>query len=173
MTEDEMVRWCHRLNRHGFGWTPAVGDGQGGLVCCSSWGRKESDIDWVTELNWTEHQFCILYSLLIFLFFFFLFLESLHRVGPLIQQEYSECLSFFSCFFFFLACIIHSFIYFIYLFLVVLSYIDMNQPWIYMYSPSQSPLPPPSPPNPSGSSQCTRSEHLSHASDLGWWSVSP
>ena len=40
----------------------------------------------------------------------------------------------------------------------------MNQPWIYMYFPSQSPLPPPSPPDPSGSSQCTRSKHLSHAS---------
>ena len=53
-----------------------------------------------------------------------------------------------------------------------LSYIDMNQPWIYMYSPSRSPLPPPAPPNPSGSSQCTRSEHLSHASNLGWRSVS-
>ena len=49
-----------------------------------------------------------------------------------------------------------------------LSYIDKNQPWFYMYSPSRSPLPPPSPPNPSGSSQCTRSEHLSHASNLGW-----
>ena len=42
-----------------------------------------------------------------------------------------------------------------------------------MYSPSWSPLPPPSPPHPSGSSQCTRPEHLSHASNLGWWSVSP
>ena len=49
----------------------------------------------------------------------------------------------------------------------------MNQPWIYMYSPSRFPLPPHSPPDPSGSSQCTRSEHLSHASNLGWWSVSP
>ena len=55
---------------------------------------------------------------------------------------------------------------------MVLPYIDMNQPWIYMYSPSQSPLPPPSPSDPSGSSQCTRYEHLSHASNLGWWSVS-
>ena len=35
------------------------------------------------------------------------------------------------------------------------------------------PLPPPSPPNSSGSSQCTRPKHLSHASSLGWWSVSP
>ena len=50
----------------------------------------------------------------------------------------------------------------------VLSYIDMNQPWSYMYSPSRSPLPLPSPPDSSGSSQCTRPEHLSHASSLGW-----
>ena len=54
-----------------------------------------------------------------------------------------------------------------------LPYIDMNQPWIYMCSPSRSPLPPTSPPDPSGSSQCTSPEHLSHASNLGWWSVSP
>ena len=44
----------------------------------------------------------------------------------------------------------------------------MNQPWIYMYSPSRSPHPPPSPPDPPGSSQCTRSKHLSHASNLAW-----
>ena len=42
MTDDEMVGWHHRINGHGFGWTPAV-DGQGGLVCCGSWGHKESD----------------------------------------------------------------------------------------------------------------------------------
>ena len=36
-TEDEMVGWYHRLDGHGFGWTPGVGDGQGGLVCCGSW----------------------------------------------------------------------------------------------------------------------------------------
>ena len=53
------------------------------------------------------------------------------------------------------------------------SYMDMNQPWIYMCSPSRSLLPPPSPSHPSGSSQCTSPEHLSHASNLGWWSVSP
>ena len=35
--------WHHRLNGHGFGWTPGVGDGQGGLACCVSWGCKESD----------------------------------------------------------------------------------------------------------------------------------
>ena len=43
-TEDEMVGWHHRLNGHGIGWTLGVGDGQGGLACCSPWGRKESDM---------------------------------------------------------------------------------------------------------------------------------
>ena len=52
MTEDEMAGWHHWLNGHGFGWTPGVGDGQGGLTCCVSWGRKEL---YMTErLNWTE-----------------------------------------------------------------------------------------------------------------------
>ena len=44
MTEDERVGWHHGLNGHGFGWTPAVGDGQGGLACCSPWGGKELDM---------------------------------------------------------------------------------------------------------------------------------
>ena len=53
-TEDEMVVWHHQHNGHGFGWTPEVGDGQGGLACCSSWGREESDMtEW---LNWTEQK---------------------------------------------------------------------------------------------------------------------
>ena len=43
VTEDEMVGWHHRLNGHEFEWTLGVGDGQGGLVCCSPWGRNESD----------------------------------------------------------------------------------------------------------------------------------
>ena len=43
MTEDEMVGWHHQLDRHGFGWTPVDGDGQGVLVCYGSWGHKESD----------------------------------------------------------------------------------------------------------------------------------
>ena len=43
MTEDEMVGWRHRLNGHGFGQTPGIGDIQGGLACCGSWGCKESD----------------------------------------------------------------------------------------------------------------------------------
>ena len=41
MTEDEMVGWHHRLDGHGFGQTTGVGDGQGALVCCGSWGRTE------------------------------------------------------------------------------------------------------------------------------------
>ena len=40
MTEDEMDGWHHRLDGHGFEWTPGVGDGQGGLACCNSWGPK-------------------------------------------------------------------------------------------------------------------------------------
>ena len=49
MTEDEIVGWHHRLDGHGFGWNPRVGDGQGGLACCSSWGRKE--LDMTEQLN--------------------------------------------------------------------------------------------------------------------------
>ena len=51
-TEDEMVGWHHQLNGRGFGWTLGVGDGQGGLVCCGSWGHKESET--TERLNWTE-----------------------------------------------------------------------------------------------------------------------
>ena len=56
-TTEDMAGWHHRLNGHEFEWTPGVGDGQGGPVCCDSWGRKESDtteqLNW-TVLNWTE-----------------------------------------------------------------------------------------------------------------------
>ena len=51
-TEDEMGGWHHPLNGHGFGWTPGVGDRQGGMVCCDSWGRKESVM--TKRLNWTD-----------------------------------------------------------------------------------------------------------------------
>ena len=53
-TEDEMVGWHHWLNGHGFGWTLGVGDGQGGLACCSPWGLKESDT--TEQMNWTEYS---------------------------------------------------------------------------------------------------------------------
>ena len=52
MTEDEMVGWYHPFDGHESEWTPGVGDGQGGLACCDSWGRKESDT--TERLNWTE-----------------------------------------------------------------------------------------------------------------------
>ena len=50
MTENEMVGWHHQLDGHEFEQAQGVGDEQGGLACCSPWGRKESD---TTELNWT------------------------------------------------------------------------------------------------------------------------
>ena len=52
MTEDEIVGWHHWLDGHEFELAPGVGDGQGGLVSCNPWGRKESDMtEW---LNWNE-----------------------------------------------------------------------------------------------------------------------
>ena len=72
MAEDEMVRWHHQLNVHGFVWTPGVGDRQGGLACCGLWGHKESDmterLNW-TELNWTSHESNILRMLWICMLF--------------------------------------------------------------------------------------------------------
>ena len=51
--EDEMAGWHHRLDGHESEWTPGVGNGQGGLVCCDSWGHKIGHY-WATEMNWTE-----------------------------------------------------------------------------------------------------------------------
>ena len=53
-TEDEMAGWHHRLEGLEFEWTLGVGDGQGGLACCNSWGHKESDM--TKRLNWTERK---------------------------------------------------------------------------------------------------------------------
>ena len=50
--EDEMAGWHHRLDGREFEWTPGVGNGQEGLACCDSWGRKE--LDMTEQLNWTE-----------------------------------------------------------------------------------------------------------------------
>ena len=52
MTEDEMAGWHHRLDGRESEWTPGVGDGEGGLACCDSWGHKESDT--TERLKWTE-----------------------------------------------------------------------------------------------------------------------
>ena len=55
-TEDEMAGWHHRLDAHEFGWTPGVGDRQGGLACCNSWGCKESDTtEWLTWTEYSDH----------------------------------------------------------------------------------------------------------------------
>ena len=54
MTEDETVGWHHWLDGREFEQTPGVGDGKGGLACCSPWGHKELDMtEW---LNWTEND---------------------------------------------------------------------------------------------------------------------
>ena len=55
----EMAGWHHRLKAYESEWTPGVGDGQGGLACCSSWGCKESDTT-ERELKWTDFL-CFLY----------------------------------------------------------------------------------------------------------------
>ena len=98
-----------------------------------------------------------------------------HRVGDAIQPSHPVT-SFCSCLQSYPASESFLFLFFFFFFFYlwwILSYIEMKQPRVYMCSPSQSPLPPPSPPIPSRLSQGTRSEHLSHASNLGWWSVSP
>ena len=63
--EDEMAGWHHQLDGHEFEWTLGDGDGQGGLVCCDSWGCKESDTtEWLnwTELNWVSNYFYVTLS---------------------------------------------------------------------------------------------------------------
>ena len=66
----EMVGWYHWIDGHESQWTPGVGDGQGGLACCDSWGRKKSDT--TERLNWTEvyHSLLLAYFHLIFFYFF-------------------------------------------------------------------------------------------------------
>ena len=52
--QDEMVGWLHQLDGHESEKALGIGDGQGGLVCCSPWGRKESDT--TEHLNWTDDK---------------------------------------------------------------------------------------------------------------------
>ena len=54
MTENDMVGCHHWLDGHDFDQVLGVGDGQGGLACCSPWGRKESDM--TEQLNWTDYS---------------------------------------------------------------------------------------------------------------------
>ena len=76
-TVDEMVGWHHWLNGHKFEQAPGEGDRQGGLVCCSSWGLKESD---ATELNW-DHVSILLRSFS---------LSSYSICLPLFETQYSS-----------------------------------------------------------------------------------
>ena len=61
MTEDEMVGCHHQLNGHEFQWVPGVGDGQGGLTCCSRWNPKESDMteqfNWLTDGDYLKTKY--------------------------------------------------------------------------------------------------------------------
>ena len=63
-TEDEMVGWHHWLYGHEFGQALGVGDGQGSLMCCNPWGRKE--LDMTERLKWTE-LICVFLSLYIYI----------------------------------------------------------------------------------------------------------
>ena len=69
-TEDEMAGWHHQLNGRGFRWTLGVGDGQGGLVYCSSWRRNKSDM--TEQLNWTELNYGLKFSLYFMLLLYYL-----------------------------------------------------------------------------------------------------
>ena len=51
VTEDEMVGWHHQFNGHELGQTLRDGEGQGSLMCCSPWGRKELDTTWRLNNN--------------------------------------------------------------------------------------------------------------------------
>ena len=55
-TEDEMAGWHHWLDGHEFEWTPGVGDGQGGLACCDSWGRSQTQLS-----DWTEYTIKLIF----------------------------------------------------------------------------------------------------------------
>ena len=60
MTEDETVGWHHRLDGHKFEQAPGVGDGQGGLACCSPWGRKVSNTtEWLNRTDATHHAWIL------------------------------------------------------------------------------------------------------------------
>ena len=61
-----MAGWHHQLNGHGFGWTLGVGDGQRVLVCCSPWGRKQSDM--TEQLNRTWEFYFLLSDTVMLLF---------------------------------------------------------------------------------------------------------
>ena len=61
--QEEIVGWHHGLDGHEFVWTPAVGDGQGGLVCCGSWGCNKSDTtEWLNWTDWNKYMYTQFYT---------------------------------------------------------------------------------------------------------------
>ena len=76
MTEDEMERWHHRLNGHGFGWTLGVGDGQGGLACCGSCMGSQSQTwlsDWIELIGSYVSGRDVEFNIELMLFFWHIF----------------------------------------------------------------------------------------------------
>ena len=89
-TEDEMVGWHHWLDGRELERTPGVGDGQGGLACCDSWGRKE--LDTTERLIWSDlilcpTEFCVIWSDLIWYILF-------HWSGPPVCAQLVFCMHF-------------------------------------------------------------------------------
>ena len=90
-TEDEMAGWHHWLDGHGSEWTPGVGDGQGGLECCDSWGRKE--LDMTERLNWTELMASSVLLFQLILVPFYLSLKAYLKADKLALNSLSICFS--------------------------------------------------------------------------------
>ena len=87
----------YQLNGHEFGWTQGVGDGQGGLLCCSPWGRKESDMtEW---LNWRSKIFSPVFSssficvpiLFVFVWGFVFYTYSEKIIQPGVEIQHGRC----------------------------------------------------------------------------------
>ena len=99
MTEDEMPGWHHQLDGYEFEWTLGVGDGQGGLVCCNSWGRKE--LDTTEQLNWAnkiqllqKYNTACLKAVRIFVFFPSFFFFNPSWFNKLLFYMYPWCIKY-------------------------------------------------------------------------------
>ena len=79
MIEDEMVGWYHRLDGHGFGWTPGFGDGQGGLAFCKFMGSQRFGHDWATLLNGSKETVIVYHKLSLECLFIFVFYFKLNK----------------------------------------------------------------------------------------------
>ena len=94
-TEDEMIGWHHQLNGHEFEQAPGVGDGQGGLACCSPWGHKELDM---TERLTNNNSLPILASYTYNLFLYSLTMKVSHESENSCKKiNFLYCISCFLC----------------------------------------------------------------------------